>query len=151
MFRTCLLVVGVLTFTLFSSNAASAQRASVSGSEVTGTFRMSAGNSYQNEIKIAALGGGKIRFSMSLYYPYVVRGEAMAHSGGLDGDASIKADTAIYTSEDGLCTMTFKFTKPNVLVVDQKGSDGECGFGVNVYADGTYKKVSGKRPNFDAQ
>jgi len=34
------------------------------------------------------------------------------------------------------------------LIVKQEGT---CGFGNHVFADGTYKKTSGKKPSFDSE
>jgi len=129
---------------------AAGQRKSVSGSEVTGTFKTRAEGTYQNELKISALGSGKIRFGIHAYYPYKVGREWSANSGEITDEASIAADTAVYKNDDG-CELKFKFTSPGVVKVTQKGTDGNCGFGVNVYADGTYRKVSSKKPKFDEQ
>ena len=43
-------------------------------------------------------------------------------------------------------TMTFKMGGKEVT---QSGADTDCGFGHNVSADGTYKKTSDAKPNFD--
>jgi hypothetical protein len=149
MLKNSLLVVCVLVFTAFAMPAA-AQRKIVSGSEVTGTFKTRPEGTYQNELRILALGAGKIRFGIQAYYPYKVGREWSAHSGDLIDVASIAGDTAIYKNDDG-CKFTFKFTSPGVVKVKQDGTDGNCGFGVNVYADGTYKKVSSKKPRFEEQ
>lgn len=129
-------------------------RSSVSGAEVTGTFRMNFEGKFKtssNDIKIQSLRGGKIHFSMDLLYPFTMKnGEAMANIGNLENEAPITGDTATYQSDDGKCTMIFKFVKPGILKVTQKqGGDFECGFGHNVTADGTYRKVSSKRPSFE--
>jgi hypothetical protein len=69
--------------------------------------------------------------------------------GGLSGEIPIVGDTAVYRSEDGKCRITLKFTRSGTLKVDQDGSDAECGFGRNVYASGTYRKTSTRKPKFD--
>lgn len=147
-----LLAVFGLMLILFTADAP-AQRKSVSGSEVTGTFRMNftgkfKGNS--NDIKIQALGRGRLRIAMDLVYPYSLpNGEHMANLGTLDGEAAIEADTGIYTSDDGRCKIKIKFLRPGTIKVEQDGSDADCGFGHNVIASGTYRKVSSRRPKFD--
>lgn len=144
--------VGVLM--LSSTNAdAQTSRASVSAAEVNGTFRMNFTGKYRdfsNDIKILALGGGKIRVAMDLLYPITTgSGEKSANTGTLDGEASISADTAIYESaEFGTCKITIKFVKPGAIKVTQDGSDADCGFGHNVSASGTYRKVSSRKPKF---
>jgi hypothetical protein len=128
-------------------------RASVSAAEVNGTFEMNFKGKFQrmsNEIKILALGGNKLRFAMDLVYPYTLRnGETMVNMGGLDGEMSIVGDTAVYRSENGECKITLKFTPKGTLKVKQDGSDGECGFGHNVFATGTYLKTSSRKPKFE--
>ena len=37
----------------------------------------------------------------------------------------------------------------NKLKVTQEGSDADCGFGHNVYATGTYRKIRSGKPKFD--
>jgi hypothetical protein len=146
------------TFTvlmLFSfATAAQRSRPSVSAAEVTGTFRKNFAGKFKtssSDIKILALGGGKLRVAMDLIYPYTLRnGEMMANMGTLDDEATIDGDTAVFTSaEIGKCTITIKFVRPGTIKVSQEGTDAGCGFGHNVSADGTYKKVSSKRPKFE--
>ena len=127
-------------------------RKSVPASEVNGTFRMNFMGKYRrnsNDIKILALGNDRIRIGMDLIYPYTTpNGELMANTGELDGEASIEGDTAVYTSEDSVCKITIKFVRPGLITVKQDGGDAECGFGHNVFAGGTYRKVSSARPKF---
>jgi hypothetical protein len=62
------------------------------------------------------------------------------------GVATIEGDTAIFKPEgaEEECQITLKFTGGK-LVVTQTGI---CGFGHNVSAEGTYRKVSSKKPKF---
>jgi hypothetical protein len=129
-----------------------AQRKSVSGAEVTGTFRLYFDGKFKgsyNEIQIKAIGGGKLDISMNLIYPYKdSSGEMTANTGEASGEATITGDTAIFTPEGtDTCKITIKFVKAGVIKVTEDGGDGGCGFGHNVYSDGTYKKVSSKKPN----
>ena len=145
-------------FTSFAAAGADAQtsRKSVSGSEVTGTFSMGFTGKFKgntNEIKILALGRGKLHIAMELTYPYYVGNtkELSANLGSLDGEATIEGDTAVYEStEFGPCTITIKFLRPGTIKVTQDGTDADCGFGHNVTAGGTYKKVSSAKPKFEA-
>ena len=127
------LVLSAACLMFFVPNAAAqAKRASVSAKEVNGTFEMRFKGKFRqmsNEIKIWALGGNKLKFSMDLIYPYTLRnGETTVNMGGLSGEIPIVGDTATYESEDGKCTIKLIFTRPGVLKVKQDGSDGECGF-----------------------
>lgn len=133
---------------------AQTSRASVPASEVNGTFRYTftakkfKGSS--SEIKIWALGQGRLKVAFDLVYPYVDgHGDLTANMGQAAGEAAISGDTAVFkSSELGACRITIKFLKPGTIVVDQDGVDADCGFGHNVTASGTYKKVSGKKPTF---
>lgn len=132
-------------------------RNSVSAKEVNGTFQYKFTGKFKgssNEIKILALGGGKLKISFDLVYPYLMQnGEPMVNMGYATGIADIKGDTAIYTAEneygDEDCKITIKFTKPGEIKVTQNSSGSSCGFGHNVGAGGTYKKTSSVKPTFD--
>ncbi len=150
------MLFGVLIFGM-TATAANAQtaRKSVSATEVNGTFQMPFTGRFKgssNEIKILALGGGKLHIAMDLLYPYIVNGELSANVGELDGEAAIVGDVAVYDSaENGTCTITIKFVRPGTIKVSQEETEAGCGFGMNVSAEGTYKKVSGAKPKFDRE
>lgn len=132
-------------------------RKSVSASEVNGTFKFRFKGKFKgfsNEIKILALGKGKIRIAFDLVYPYLMEnGEIMVNMGFADDIAEIEADEAIfeprndYSSEQ--CRIAIKFVKAGEIKVSQEGSDAVCGFGHRVSAEGTYRKISSKKPVFD--
>jgi hypothetical protein len=129
-------------------------RKSVTAAEVNGTYRMNFKGKFRdssNEIKLLALGGGRVRVAMELLYPYMLDGgEMSANLGELDGEAKIKGDRAVYSSNEfGPCTITITFTKPGIINVEQAGADADCGFGHNVVASGVYRKVSSRRPKFE--
>ena len=71
-----------------------------------------------------------------------------ANTGEGSGVATIEGDTAIFKPEgaEEECRITLKFAG-NKLIVTQTGI---CGFGHNVTAAGTYKKISAKKPKFEA-
>ncbi len=78
-------------------------------------------------------------------------GELMANVGIADGTAIIEGDTAVFSpNENGQCKITIKFFKHGTIEVTQTGAIGECGFGFNVNADGTYTKTSRAKPKFSA-
>jgi hypothetical protein len=148
-----ILIAVVFAVSLPAAVAGQASRKSVSGAEVTGTFHHAFTGKFKgsaNEIKILALGKGKLKVSFDLLYPFIDgNGEKSANMGQLEGNAAIVGDTATLTStEFGPCTITIKFVRPGTIKVTQEGDDSACGFGHNVSADGTYKKVSGAKPKF---
>ena len=127
-------------------------RNSVSGAEVTGTFRMSFTGKFKdssNEIRILALGKGKLRVAFDLQHPYTMSGGGpMVNIGNAEGIAEIAGDRAAFAPGEGPCRITINFVRPGTIKVTQQGTDADCGFGANVTADGTYKKVSSARPKF---
>ena len=145
-----LLLTGALTF----DAAAQTGRKAVGAAEVNGTFQsiVSAEKKerFANELKVLALGKGKLKIAFELVYPHRdASGEMTANTGSLEGTADIAGDTAIYSSDEfGPCRITLQFVKPGVVKVSQQGTDADCGFGFNVNADGTYKKTSAKKPTF---
>lgn len=151
-----LVMVTLMLFVFVVTNSEIfAQRKAVSGAEVTGTFRSSFTGKYKgnhNDILIQALGGNKLKIEMSLVYPFQVNGELSANVGEASGEAVIKGDTAVFVPEyaaehQASCKITLKFAKPGTLVVTTE-DNMSCGFGLNVAADGTYKKLSGAKPKF---
>lgn len=150
-----LLVFANLFFIAFAAQTQAQSRKSVSAAEVNGTYRSPFGGKFKgsyNEVKILALGGGKLRVSFELLYPYIDgAGEMSANMGEADGTATIAGDTAIYSSEEfGQCRITIKFVKPGTIRISQDGTDADCGFGHNVNAEGAYKKTSAAKPKFPA-
>lgn len=125
----------------------------MSASEVTGTFRRNFTGKFRglsSEIRIASIGRGKLKVTFDLIYPYEIGdGELSANTGTSEGEAAIKGDTAVYSSNEfGPCRITIRFVKPGQIKVTQNGTDADCGFGHNVSADGVYKKVSSAKPKF---
>jgi len=152
--KLLLLVCAVAATAAFSDySQAQASRKRVSGAEVTGRFSHKFTGKFRGEssdIKILALGKGKLKIAFDLIYPFIDgSGEKSANMGQLEGNASISGDTATLTnSEFGPCTITIKFVRPGTIRVTQNSDDSDCGFGHNVSAEGTYRKVSGAKPKF---
>ena len=151
-------IFAVLILMTFSSFAdAQRSRASVSGAEVTGTFKMSfIGKKYKgmnNDLQIQALGKGKLKIAFDLVYPYTLNnGELSVNMGSLSGEANIVGDMAVYQSEEfGPCKITIKFVRPGQVKVTQDADNFDCGFGNNVTASGRYKKTSSARPRFETE
>jgi hypothetical protein len=116
---------------------------SVTAAQVNGTWKTKYG-----EFKIWALGQQRLQIEFSGVYEYKTPQGPSANEGEGNGGATIEGDTAIFKPEgaEEECRITLKFTGDK-LVVTQVGI---CGFGHNVTAAGTYKKVSAKRPKFDS-
>lgn len=149
-----LLFFTVFLTLIFSFDSKSqTSRKAVSGAEVTGTFRSYFKGKFKgssNEIQIIALGKGKLKIRFDLIYPFVDgNGDLNANMGQAEGEAEIVGDRATYTNaEYGDCKITIKFVKSGTITVTQESDSSDCGFGFNVSADGTYKKVSSAKPKF---
>ena len=78
----------------------------------------------------------------------VNRGYPSYNMGYLDGIAVLKNNVATYKQKqeyaDSSCTMVFTFNK-NFISIQQQASDFDCGFGHNVFADGTYHKKQARK------
>jgi hypothetical protein len=116
---------------------------SVTAAQVNGTWKTKSG-----EFKIWALGQQRLQIEFSGTYEYKTPQGPSANEGEGRGIATIEGNTAIFKPEGAEedCRITLKFIGGK-LVVTQSGI---CGFGHNVTAVGTYKKVSGKKPKFES-
>jgi hypothetical protein len=85
---------------------------------------------------------------LALVYEFKSGEGPMANVGDASGEATIENDTAVFVPEEtGDCKITMTFLPNGKLKVEQRGE--ECGFGHNVRADGTYRKISNRKPKFD--
>ena len=86
--RICLVVCAVIfTGLLAVDSDAQRSRKSVSAAEVNGTFLMNFAGKFKgssNEVKILALGKGKIKIAFDLVYPYI---DGTGHPRGAGGRA----------------------------------------------------------------
>jgi hypothetical protein len=116
----------------------------VAAKQVNGTWKYR-----KNEFRIWALGEQKLQIEFSGVFEYKNAYGPTANTGEGSGIAHIEGDTAIFKPENAEeeCKITLKFTGGK-LVVTQTGI---CGFGFNVSAEGTYKKVSSSKPKFDSE
>ena len=117
----------------------------VTAAQANGVYR--AGD---NEIRILALGGGKLKVQLDLIYAYKSRFGPSANVGFALGEADILNDVATFSppgTED--CVITMKFLSGNKLKVTEDGGTGGCGFGHNVYSGGAYRKTKSGKPKFD--
>ena len=115
----------------------------VTAAQVNGTWKLK-----DNEFKVWALGQQKLQIEFSGIYEYKSPAGPTANEGQGSGIARIEGDTAIFKPEgaEEECKITLKFAGGKLIVTQI----GTCGFGNHVYADGTYKKVSSKKPKFDS-
>jgi hypothetical protein len=131
----CILAFGIVT-------KGQDRKAVVTAAQVNGVYRYRT-----SEFRILALGHNKLKVQFNGEYMtragYPNIGEAM-------GEATIDGNIATFIPGDTQgCEITLVFL-PNKLKVIQAGTDADCGFGHNVMADGTYRKIKGGKPKFIA-
>lgn len=128
----------------FVSAAMAFGQSDVTAKQVNGTWRYR-----QNEFKIWALGNQKLQIEFSGVFEYKNAHGPTANTGEGSGIAQIEGDTANFKPDgaEDECKIVLKFGDGKLVVTQ----DGICGFGFNVTAAGTYKKVSSKKPKFDAE
>ncbi|PWT93172.1 MAG: hypothetical protein C5B55_05050 [Blastocatellia bacterium] len=113
----------------------------VTASQVNGVYRY-----YKNEFRILALGNNKLKVQFDGVY---MTASGTHNLGTASGEASIEGNVAKFKPSDtDHCEITLIFS--NKLRVTQEGSDADCGFGHNVIADGTYRKIRGGKPKFES-
>ncbi len=131
-------ILAVLTL---CATAAAQSGKVVTAAQANGTYR-----SGKNTFKILALGNNKLKVQFDGVYLTRAGGPNV---GTAQGEARIEFDVATFVPPDTEgCKITLKFL-PGKLVVTQEGGDFNCGFGHNVTADGTYRKISRAKPKFD--
>jgi hypothetical protein len=73
------------------------------------------------------------------------------NTGYASGEATIDGNVAtLDLPEFGPCKINMVFLRNGKMKVTQEGSDADCGFGHNVYATGTYRKIRSGKPKFES-
>jgi hypothetical protein len=126
----------------FSPQLANSQNPKVvTAAQANGVYRY-----YDNEFRIFALGHNKLKVQFDGVYHTIAKSVNM---GTATGEATIDGNVATFVPEDAHdCKITMTFL-PGKLVVKQDGEDFACGFGHNVNASGTYRKIRGGKPKFE--
>lgn len=88
--------------------------------------------------------GNKVRFQLELQ-----RGAPSYNSGWIEGEFELRDKSGIFQKRlyGGVCEITFRFFSNRVEII-QSGSDSDCGFGYNVWADGLLNRKSRNVPKF---
>lgn len=111
---------------------------------VTGHYRMRY-QEFRNRIDVQQLPGAKVKFDLLALWVSHYNPENV-HNGTAQGIVSLENGKAIYETEG--CRLEIVFF-PNKLRITQSEGFGDCGFGANVTATGTYRRVDNKKPKFD--
>src|SRR5260221_9092462 len=140
MMKSILLATGILLLASLIAFSQSSRRV-VTAVQINGVYK-----SDRNDFRIRALGHNKLQVQFNgewmTRYGYPNIGEAI-------GEATIDGNLATFVPGDTKnCKITMTFLPANKMVVIQEGSDAECGFGHNVMAGGTYRRVKPGRPKW---
>lgn len=112
----------------------------VTAAQVNGLYRFQ-----RNDFRILALGRYKLKVQFN--GEWMTRG-GYPNIGEAIGEADIVGNVAIFIPGDTTgCKITLTFLT-NRMEVTQEGLDADCGFGHNVIATGTYRRVKGGKPRF---
>lgn len=119
-------------------------RATTPGKSVTGHYTMRR-EEFRNRIFVQQLPGGKIKFDLLALWVSANNPENI-HNGTAQGIVDLRDGVAVY--ENSSCKLTLKFTSGKIRIV-QSDEIGDCEFGFNVTASGSYRKISSRKPRFD--
>ncbi len=110
----------------------------VTAAEVVGVYRGSG-----NEFRVIALSDKKIKLQFN---PQWMTGYVYPNPGEATAEATIEGKVATFIPAGTTkCKVLLTFLR-NRLEVTQEGTDGDCDFGRNVMATGTYRRIKGGHP-----
>ena len=139
-----LLPLLLLSFSIVAVGKTSSGVKAKAPGNVTGHYRMRY-QEFRNRIDVQQLPGAKVKFDLLALWVSHYNPENV-HNGTAQGIVSLENGKAIYETEGCKLEMVFL---PDKLHITQGEGFGDCGFGANVTATGTYRKVNNKKPKFD--
>jgi hypothetical protein len=137
------MTVGVSSLLLLGSLVTTGQspRRVVTAAQINGVYK-----SGRNDFRVLALGHNKLKVQFN--GEWMTRG-GYPNLGEAIGEAAIVDNVATFIPGDTTrCKITMTFLPKNKMVVEQEGLDAECGFGHNVMASGTYRRVKAGKPKW---
>jgi hypothetical protein len=102
---------------------------------LTGTWRLIEDPDSSIEIREQ---GGKLRFAVHALWKGASWKEYGPNLGDIDGTVDVRNGKAVFQDADSDCTLEMTFAGGKLEVAQE----GSCGFGMNVRADGNYKRTS---------
>ena len=113
----------------------------VQKTSVTGTYKY-----VLNTLEVLELPEHRVRISFSGFWPNDHKRVETRNVGDFDEIVPLKERTAVVKPKygDADCAITIGFSAARAIVTEE---GYHCGFGFNVEADGTYRKVSSKPPD----
>lgn len=139
-----LLATGQATLGQQTQTSVSRKAKTTASVKVTGYYRLRS-KWTPSSIEVLQLPGGKIKFHLLALWVSSYNKDNV-HVGEVQGIVELKGDTAVYEADH--CQFTIRFTG-TAAIVKQAIEPGDCDFGANVTAAGTYRKVHSRKPKFD--
>ena len=122
------------------STTTKAPQHAVTAAQINGLYRYE-----RNDFRILALGHRKLKVQFN--GEWMTRG-GYPNIGEAIGEADIEGNVATFIPGDTKgCKITLTFFT-NRMEVIQEAPDADCGFGHNVMATGTYRRVKAGKPKF---
>ena len=137
------MLVLLLTLSVFASGQTTL-RSKPTNKSVTGHYVMRR-EEFRNRIDVQQLPGGKVKFDLLALWVSANNPENV-HNGTAQGIVDLKNGVAVYEGSSCKLTMTFL---PGKIRIVQSDDVGDCEFGFNVTATGSYRKIDSKGPRFD--
>src|SRR5690349_6820587 len=134
-----------------NARASSKKRLTASPANVAGTYK-----DVSSTFEIAEAADHQVSMDFTGFWPnsrpsqMKKYGVETLNVGGFQQTVPLRNGVAIVKLEftDDPCVITIRFLR-NRLKVTQEGGSNDCGFGFNVYADGTYLKARRRAPAKD--
>jgi hypothetical protein len=150
--------VKILSFAMLSLMMAAQSAPAQNGSSATGASQVKPATPAKvtghystrsretpNSMEVQQLAGGKIKFHILALWVSAYNRDNV-HNGEAQGIVDLKGNWAIYEAEH--CKITIRFTRTSAIV-KQLYEIGDCDFGANVTATGTYRRTDSRKPKFD--
>jgi TPR repeat protein len=134
---------------LFNARLADERAARLPSAQgVTGTYWSDGDNSLIKQVMVQELSGGRIRFELWASGALSCV-DMWAREGEASGRVVLTGHDAVWETQEFLerCRLRFSFG-PDEITLTQDGLAQDCGFGGEVYADGTYRRTSRQPPHF---
>jgi hypothetical protein len=136
-----LLFIALLSSFLGAPQKQARQSRTVTAAEINGVYKY-----MRNDFRVLALGHNKLKVQFN--GEWMTRG-GYPNIGEAIGEATIESNVATFIPGDTTkCKITMTFLAQNKMVVQQEGFDADCGFGHNVMASGTYRRVKAGKPKW---
>ena len=141
-------IIATLLFTLFIGIFSVSAQKIVTASQVRGIWRETSSSSsgITTEFWVESVGKGKLKVGFFGNNANLDRGFSNVAIGivEIDGVTATFKPKDYQSAENFPCVITLKFSSAKLIVKE----NGSCGWGGAITTEGTYKKISSKKPNF---